>query len=122
MSGQVSGCATTGGGVDRDIQPGVAHRVVGAVETACVAHLGPDHYRGQWANAVVRGLQRLACRLTASDPVDLLAHPAQLLGQSLDRTLRRPRVDLEADDIASRVQLIRDQIRAVVREQLRKLD
>ena len=94
LSGQMPSSATAGGRVDRDIQSGVAHRVIGAAEPARVSHLGPDRHRGQRPNAVVCGLQRLGRGLPPGDPVDLFARVAQLLGEPID--LSHTGVDCDA--------------------------
>lgn len=83
--------AASVGGVDGHIEAGVADRVVGAVEAAGVAHLGPDRHRGQRSDAVVRGLQRAAGRLAAADELDLISDQGHFLGEPVD--LAHGRID-----------------------------
>jgi hypothetical protein len=64
--------------------PGVANRVVRAVETSGVAHLRPDRYRDQRPNTVVGGLQRPTYRLPTADCGDLLPTADHVRGESID--------------------------------------
>jgi hypothetical protein len=79
------------GGVDGDIQTGVAHGVVAAGETPAVAHLGPDHRGGEGSDAIVIGLECPAGRLAAGDGSDRRAQLDQFGGESVD--LAHPDLD-----------------------------
>src|SRR6266545_1447946 len=66
LAGKTAGGALAVGGVDGDVQAGVAHREPVRRESAHLAKLGPDRHRGQRADAV-QPVQRAAARLAAGD-------------------------------------------------------
>jgi hypothetical protein len=87
LAGEVAARSLAVGGVDGDVEAGVADGVGGGGEAAAVAELSPDRERGQGTDAVV-GLERTATRLRARQPAQLETNRDELVVDPIDRAQR----------------------------------